>query len=71
MGAIRGSDFIVSIELNGVQVPVCYATDCQINRTFDTREISGPQGRDRDYISDYRGYTISIPVLIVYDQIYN
>lgn len=69
--AIAGADFMVSIEVNGEAVPVCYATDCQISQTFDTREISGPQSRWRDYIPDYMGYTIDIPVLLVYQEAFN
>lgn len=71
MSAILGSDFIISFNADGVISPVCYAQDCQINRTFDTREISGPQGRERDYIADYNGYTIQIPILVVYRSKFN
>lgn len=71
VGAISGADFMISIEVNGVPVPVCYATDCQISQTFDTREISGPQSRWRDYLADYMGYTIDIPVLLVYTEAFN
>lgn len=69
--AIKGADFIFRVKKGDNYIVVCYATDCQINRTFETREISGPQGKDRDYISDYRGYTISIPFLVVYTEAYN
>ncbi|WP_143312997.1 hypothetical protein [Chitinophaga eiseniae] len=62
---------MASIEVNGEMIPVCYATDCQISQTFDTREISGPQSRWRDYIPDYMGYTIDMPVLLVYTEAYN
>lgn len=68
---IKGADFIFRIKKGDDYIVVCYATDCQINRTFEIREISGPQGKDRDYISDYRGYTISIPFLVVYTEAYN
>lgn len=64
---IAGYKFILSLDIGGgVMAPIGCATDCAINETYDTREISGPQGKWRDYIPDYAGYTLSAPGLQVY-----
>jgi len=64
MGVVLGYDFVLYIEKAGQQIPVCYSEDVQINRTFETKEISGPQGRARYYVYDMIGYTIQIPILV-------
>lgn len=71
MAAILGSQFMMYIELNGQPEVVCYATDVQINRTYDTKEISGPQGPDRYFLYDMRSYTLQIPLLVVFNTIFN
>jgi len=69
--AILGSDFVIYIDRgNGMEV-ICYATDCQINRQFDTLEISGPQSRERDFISSYKSYDITVPYLVMWDSVIN
>lgn len=70
MSLIRGKDFMISFKRpsTGVLVPVCYATDVQINHTLKTREITGPQGRAEDFIADSTGYTLQIPALVVYAE---
>lgn len=66
--AIKGKDFILEVERNGVFIPVCYATDCVINMDFEAIEISGPQGQWRDYIGGYSGYTLNVPGLVMYKE---
>lgn len=66
MKIIKGRDFILSINKDGVPTPVCYSTDFTINRVRDLKEVSGPQGLDRDYIASYRGYTIGISGVVSY-----
>lgn len=65
--AIAGYKFILSIDTGGgIFVPIGCATDCIITETYDTLEISGPQGKWRDYLSDYAGYTLEVPGLQIY-----
>lgn len=66
MQVIKGKDLIFSIFKDGVPTPVCYATDFTINRVRDVKEISGPQGLDKDYIPSYKGYTIGISTVVSY-----
>lgn len=71
MGAILGSDLILSIVEGASSSPVCYSTDVQINREYRTRLIASPNGRSDDFISDGKGYTLEIPLLVVYEAYYN
>lgn len=66
MKIIKGRDFILSINKDGVPTPVCYSTDFTINRERATKEISGPQSIDRDYLPSYKGYTIGISGVVSY-----
>lgn len=63
----KGKDFMISIEVDGQMQPICYATDCTITETYDTVEITGPQSKWRDYLSDYAGYSLDVPGLQVYE----
>src|SRR5690349_9558325 len=65
---IPGKDFVISIEINGQQVPICHATDCIIDKTYETVETSGTTTYWKDYIGGYAGYTIQIPALVVYTE---
>lgn len=62
-----GKDFMISIEVDGVMQPICYATDCSISENYEVLEITGSQSKWRDYISDYAGYTLQVPGLQVYE----
>jgi hypothetical protein len=64
MAVIKGSDFMISIIVDGTPKDICFSTDCAINQSFETREISGQQGQWRDYIGGFSGYDISVPGLI-------
>lgn len=64
--AIKGRDFVLEVEQNGVYRPICYATDCGINMDFEAKEISGSQGQWRDYIGGYAGYSLTVPALVMY-----
>jgi hypothetical protein len=66
MQVIKGKDFNIYIEKNGVPVRVCNATDFVYRSVRDTVEISGPQGQDRDYVAGKKGYTINITGVITY-----
>lgn len=62
-----GRDFMISIEVDGVMQPICYANDCTITEAYDTIDITGSQSKWRDYLSDYAGYTVEVPGLQVYE----
>lgn len=64
--AIKGKDFVFSVMRDGSPVSVCYATDCTIDQTFESREITAPVGPARDYIGGFQGYTINVPGAIVW-----
>lgn len=68
---IPGKDFMITIDVNGTEVPICHATDCIIDKQYGTLETSGPQGYWRDYIGEYAGYTIQVPGLVVYTESVN
>lgn len=63
----RGIDFIFKMMVDGIYQPVCYATDCIINETYEMLEITGPQSKWKDYIPDYAGYTLEVPGMQVYE----
>jgi hypothetical protein len=65
---IRGRDFILYFKKGEVWEPACLATDFTLGRTRDVLEISGPQGRDKDYIPTYKGYTMQLDGVITYYQ---
>lgn len=71
MAAIEGYKFVIYMVVNDQPQIVCYANDVQINRSYDSVEISGPQGKDRYYEYDMRGYTISIPSLVSWVDKFN
>lgn len=66
MQIIKGRDFNIYIEKNGVPTRVCNATDFVYQSVRDTVEISGPQGQDRDYVAAKKGYTINITGVVTY-----
>jgi len=66
MQVIQGRHFILAFMKNGQPVPVCYATDFTIQMQRDVKERSGPQGKDRDYIPAYKGYTITVSGVVSY-----
>lgn len=66
--AIRGRDFIIMIEVNGEQKPICHATDCIINIQYDAREVIDPTTNWRNYIGDLAGYTIQVPGVVSYND---
>lgn len=68
---IPGKDFVIMIEVNGQQVPICHATDCIIDKQYGTIETSGTQDYWRDYIGEYVGYTLQVPGLVVYTESVN
>lgn len=72
MKSIRGVDFIGYMEVSGNEpVIICYAKDFQINRTYELKEISGPQSRYRQFIYDMISYTLQIPALVSWTDKFN
>ncbi|WP_343702688.1 hypothetical protein [Chitinophaga sp.] len=69
--AIKGKDFIISIEVGGVRRPICYATDCVIDLTYGTRKIADPTTHWRNYLGDDAGYTLQVPGVVAYKAVVN
>jgi len=66
MEAIKGVDFNIYIEKDGVPTKVCSSTDFVLRRSRQLIEISGPQGLDQDFIVTRKGYNINISGLVTY-----
>lgn len=70
-GPIKGKDFKLHIEVNGVLELICYANDCIISYEFEAREISNPTTKWKDYLGGEIGYTLGCPGLIAYESTAN
>ncbi|MGE7777385.1 hypothetical protein ACQKLP_21885 [Chitinophaga sp. NPDC101104] len=63
---MKGKDFIIYTELNGVETPICYATDCVFDFQYSTRRIVDPTTRWRKFLADDISYTIQVPGVVVF-----
>jgi len=58
---IKGKDFNLAVVVNGQRKNVCYAKDCTLNISRDTKEVTGRGlGGFRDYLAGKAGYTIDV-----------
>ncbi|WP_126244333.1 hypothetical protein [Chitinophaga rhizosphaerae] len=63
---MKGKDFIIYIEDNGVETPICYATDCVFDFQYSTRRIVDPTTRWRRFLADDITYTVQVPGVVVF-----
>lgn len=56
------------IVVDGAPKLICRATDWIMSETYDVLEKTGPQGKGRDYLSTYTGYTLQVPGVVAYTE---
>lgn len=63
---IRGKDFVIYLEKEGVQTPICCGKDLVLNITHEVKEATkAPQSKWKSFIEGERSYTVSSSQLVL------
>lgn len=63
---IRGKDFVIYMDVDGVQTPICCGKDLTLNITHEVKEATkAPSSKWKSYVEGVRSFTVASTQLVL------